>query len=351
MDTINPQGHHGNPKGTIMPTFQLPPSRYTASGAVRRVGFELEYGELPLDEAARIVHAVTGGTVQTINPWHYRIHTDSGTYALMLDYQLIAESRIARRLEALGLDAPADPDLVTSVTHLIGTLSTTLVPFELTTPPLPLPQLGIMEMLNTALGEAGALGTDADPAYAFGLHINVEAARIEAAYIVAILQAFFLLYDYLIAQMHPNITRRLSPYIDPFPESYAARVLDPAYQPGFSALIDDYLGDNPTRNRPLDLLPLLATIDKARIIRVLPDEKLSPRPAFHYRLPNSRIDDPQWSIAQEWNRWLLIERLAADDDARLHFCHERLRIIKRSFAVFERSAWIERITSWVRNLS
>ena len=41
---------------------------------------------------------------------------------------------------------------------------------------------------------------------------------------------------------------------------------------------------------------------------------MSPRPAYHYRLPNCRIDEPGWSIAAEWGRWVLVERLAARPD-------------------------------------
>jgi hypothetical protein len=44
--------------------------------------------------------------------------------------------------------------------------------------------------------------------------------------------------------------------------------------------------------------------------------QLHPRPTFHYRLPNSQVDDAGWSFAEEWNRWVEVERLAADDRAR-----------------------------------
>ena len=39
------------------------------------------------------------------------------------------------------------------------------------------------------------------------------------------------------------------------------------------------------------------------------------RPAYHVRSPDCRVDEPGWSIAEEWNRWALVERVARDGDA------------------------------------
>ncbi len=90
-------------------------------------------------------------------------------------------------------------------------------------------------------------------------------------------------------------------------------MLDPLYRPGMERLIDDYLAQNPTRNRALDLLPAMAYADPARVLaRVGRPDLVKPRPAYHYRLPNSLVGDPVWTIAAEWNRWVQVERLAAD---------------------------------------
>jgi hypothetical protein len=91
------------------------------------------------------------------------------------------------------------------------------------------------------------------------------------------------------------------------------RVIDPDYAPDVARLAGDYLAHNPTRNRPLDLLPVLAFTDPGLLARHgLGGQKARPRPCLNYRLPNSLIDDPHWSIAAEWNRWVLVERLAGD---------------------------------------
>ncbi|MBC7171885.1 MAG: amidoligase family protein, partial [Polyangiaceae bacterium] len=34
------------------------------------------------------------------------------------------------------------------------------------------------------------------------------------------------------------------------------------------------------------------------------------RPAFHYRLPNCELAQSGWSPALDWNRWVVVERLA-----------------------------------------
>ena len=80
-------------------------------------------------------------------------------------------------------------------------------------------------------------------------------------------------------------------------------------------LIDDYLRHNPTRNRALDLLPVLAHLDRDRVLSQAEGKHLvKPRPAFHYRLPNCMVDEADWTLASEWNRWVMVERLAGDPE-------------------------------------
>jgi hypothetical protein len=112
-----------------------------------------------------------------------------------------------------------------------------------------------------------------------------------------------------------DITRRISPYINPFPAEYAKLVLDPTYPADAGRLIDDYVAHNPTRNRPLDMLPVLAHLDRQRVTDRIEDPHLvKGRPAFHYRLPNCMVDEPDWTLAREWNTWVEVERLAADKE-------------------------------------
>ncbi|MEM6354465.1 MAG: amidoligase family protein, partial [Pseudomonadota bacterium] len=88
---------------------------------------------------------------------------------------------------------------------------------------------------------------------------------------------------------------------------------------------------NPTRNRPLDLLPILADLDADRVRAALPSEKIKPRPAYHYRLPDCRIDDAAWSPRDEWLRWLAVERLAANSALLERAMRERLTLLEGYF--------------------
>jgi hypothetical protein len=57
--------------------------------------------------------------------------------------------------------------------------------------------------------------------------------------------------------------------------------------------------------------------------RVEDKHLVKPRPAFHYRLPNCLIDEPDWTLAREWNTWVTVEQLASDP--------ERIRTMSREY--------------------
>ena len=62
-------------------------------------------------------------------------------------------------------------------------------------------------------------------------------------------------------------------------------------------------------------MPVLAHLDKRRVMHRVEDPDLvKGRPAFHYRLPNCMVDEPDWTLAREWNTWVEVERRAADAD-------------------------------------
>jgi hypothetical protein len=196
------------------------------------------------------------------------------------------------------------------------------------------------------LREHHAMGTRASLLYAFGLHLNPEAPSLAAEVILNYLRAFLLLYDWLYEKLKIDFSRRVAPFIHEFPRKYCSTVLQPDYRPNMERLINDYLFYNPTRNRPLDILPLLAFIDEERIMSSAVEKHLiKPRPAFHYRLPNCLIDDPHWSIATEWNYWVEVEKLAVNQEkiermsiSFLETLEDPLRFLKKS--------WAEKVESW-----
>ncbi len=94
------------------------------------------------------------------------------------------------------------------------------------------------------LRSAGAVGTEQSVFFAYGLHLNPEAARLDANYITAILKAFVMLGPWLRKRINPDLTRRLLGFADPFPTDYRAKLARADYWPEFDQLIDDYVEAN-----------------------------------------------------------------------------------------------------------
>jgi hypothetical protein len=295
--------------------FELPPLPRTEDGAMRRVGIEIEFGAAECAEVAALVQSLYGGIVRQHDKYRYAVEgTGLGTFRVELDMRLAhppekppeAGTGAGDWLEtSLG-------ELGEAVAEAVGDVGRLWMPREIDTPPIPMDRLGELERLLEGLRRLDAKGTDASPVYAFALQFNPEAASLRPRYILQILKAYLLLSDWLRTQIQPSMTRRLLPFASPFPQDYAMRVLEPSYDPDLTGLVEDYLTENPTRNRELDLLPLLAHLDPDRVGSRLPNVKIKPRPTFHYRLPDSRLGDPGWTLATEWNRWVRVERLAAD---------------------------------------
>jgi len=181
------------------------------------------------------------------------------------------------------------------------------------TPPIPWDQLHRLDPLWDALRGAGAGDTHSSVLHAFGLHLNPELPDFEPTTILNVLRGFLLLEDWIMEASDIDLSRLIAPYIRRFPEAYRRKVLTPAYRPTWEEFVDDYLTDSPTRNRPLDLLPIIAHIGAPELASRVEDWPLvSARPAYHYRLPNCELAKPGWTPAADWERWVLVERIAED---------------------------------------
>jgi hypothetical protein len=221
------------------------------------------------------------------------------------------------------------------------------VPTEVVTPPIPFDEVDIVEDLKNALYDNQAKGTGDSILYAFGLHINPEVPSLQAEVLLSYLRAFLLLYEWILEEADIDFTRRLTPYITPFPEEYITHVLTADYNPNANKLIQDYLHYNPTRNRPLDFTPLLATIDEKLVADNIKEKELvKKRPAFHYRLPNCLVDQPEWSIADEWNIWCMVEYLA-DDKQKITAMSRDYLETKDSFLNIFANEWPEKTRKWL----
>jgi len=159
------------------------------------------------------------------------------------------------------------------------------------------------------------------------------------------LRAYALLQWWLVDAHEVDPTRRLSPYIDLYPEAYLQQLLAEEVT-DMERLFELYLEHNATRNRALDLLPMLKEIDPQRIEREIDDPKVKARPAFHYRLPNCHIERDGWSLVASWNTWLVVERLAWRDDDVAHLARQ-FADAQRPLLGVNRNDWVEYISQWL----
>lgn len=294
----------------------LPVAR-AAGGTVRQVGVEIEFMGIGVAEAARALAVGLGGLPLEEDPHAFSVRgTAIGDLAVELDLRHTHPQRHAGALRFRPGPAGA---------AWLGRLAGGIIPRELITAPLPPDRLSEVDEAVAVLREAGATGNGAirfgSPGFgspqfgSLGLHFNVDVPGIEVGCLLAHLRAFMLLDRWLrTPQPGPRGTlsgpRTATP--PPYPDEYVLRVLHPDYAPDLASFIDDYLQANPSRDRGLDLLPLLLHVDPDRVRQRLPREKISARPVFHYRVPQAHVGVPGWSIAPEWNRWVAVERLAGD---------------------------------------
>ncbi|WP_026223530.1 amidoligase family protein [Methylosarcina fibrata] len=325
--------------------FKSPPVTHKQDGHPRRVGFELEFSGLSLEQTAEVLKTSLGGTLKKKTAVEWIFHQEKlGDFKLELDW-----SYLKRLAEENEQDKPNE--------HWAGLLNQAwvdflaqgamlLVPVEIACPPIVFTDVEALLPMVEALRNAGAVGTEESLLAAYGVHVNTEIPGLDAETLLSYLKAFALLQWWLVDAHEVDVTRKISPYIDLYPEAYLKKLLSQP-KPSMEQIVADYLEYNPSRNRALDLLPMLAHIDSIAVHRVVNDPKVQPRPAFHYRLPNCRIDRKNWSLSEAWNKWWIVEQLAyrpADlDKLGADFLHADRLVIG-----VNRSDWVEYMDRWLK---
>ncbi|RIA47569.1 amidoligase family protein [Dichotomicrobium thermohalophilum] len=326
-------------QGQLSPA--APPFPENWEGEPRQVGVEIEFATVSPRQAAECVQEIFGGDIKTLTSHRIQVTgTSHGDFQVELDSQYI--HRLESPQESPILAAQLDEWLrwfQSSLGEIVGELAATVIPCEIVCPPMSLADMHLLDATVDALNRRGATGTRENPLYAFGAQLNPDIAQKDAAYVTAILKAYLLLSPWLREVIAVDMTRRVFAFADPFPKTYMRRVTATDYWPGFPQLIDDYVWYNPTRNRELDLLPLFAWLDEPRVRAAVTDTRVKSRPTFHYRLPDANFGMADWTITREWNRWVEVERLAADAD--------KLRMVCDAYAEHERRFfrgwWSERV--------
>ncbi|MGF7184142.1 hypothetical protein GGQ84_000222 [Desulfitispora alkaliphila] len=281
-------------------------------GLMRKVGFEIEFSGLEIEVIVDIVKETYGGKAEKVNDYKYIVTgTELGDFRVELDVSLLKEMVLKEYLYKIGL---SNQEEIGAIEKAVAAMVKQIAPFEVCSPPIPIDAIAKIDLLRENLRKQYALGTGASPMYAFGLHINAEIPSVCGKLALNYMRAFFILYDWLKEKLKLDLTRQLTPYINPFPREYQRLVLDRNYCPGEKQLIEDYIKFNPTRNRPLDMLPLFCFMNEELLRERIVDELTTPRPTFHYRMPNSKLDDPNWRIMDEWGCWMEVEKLAHSED-------------------------------------
>lgn len=269
------------------------PQPRTSEDTCRRIGVEVELGGLPEARVARIARDLFGGhLVQDSDTlWALR-DSEIGNIEVYLDASFRKSEKTALRDAALRLGRE-------------------VIPVEFVTDPLEPAQLPRLDQLVAALRRAGALGSSAGLLLGFGVHFNIEIYDRTIPSLRAPLLAYALLEDWLRSSEPIDETRRVLPFTAPYPTAFVRDLIGAGEDVSLNDLIQIYLAHNPTRNRGLDMLPIFALLSPDAVEQAMTD-LVSARPTFHFRLPDCRIDEADWSLAREWHRWIMVERVASN---------------------------------------
>ena len=326
--------------------FKSPPKSTNPDGQERRAGYEFEFTGLNMAEAAELICELYGGIIKKKSAYEFEVEdTTFGTFRLELDAQLLREKKYETLLKKVGIDLDTFREK-DSIEDSLMELASSVVPFEIITPPVPLSEMHQLNAITEKLREKKAEGTGSSFIYAFGLHINPEISDDRTSSILNHLRAYILLDPWIRKDAKIDVSRRITPFINPYKEPYILHILDEGYRPDLESLIRDYFEFENSRNRALDLLPLFMHLKKNLTESLLEETLTSGRPTWHYRLPNCSIEDENWSLALEWNRWVLVEQLAYDEKELQQYMKAYKKIKRDSVMGFERK-WIKLMNRWV----
>jgi len=317
--------------------FKLPSVTHTCNKKMRRVGFELEFIGIDLEQTTAVVQQVFSGKIASVSPAACVVAVEGlGEFSIELDWHFLKKKAAQQNRENAG-------DWLEMLSHAAALL----VPMEIVCPPIPVSDLDCLDPLVTELRRAGAKGTEDSMIAAYGVHINTEVPGQDAGCLSGYLRSFSLLQWWLVDAHQVDFARRISPYVDLYPEAYLKQLFSRTV-PDIHQVCDDYLQYNASRNRALDLLPLLAYMDVDQVNRAVADAKIMARPAFHYRLPNCQIDKPEWSLARPWNNWWVVEELAQRPDD-LQNLSALFLDMHRPLLGVSRSEWTALMDRWLQD--
>lgn len=308
------------------PALRPLPRAETARGTPRYVGVEIEFGGLTETVVADTIASECGGT----------IGEREGKGLVVRDSEL---GDVEIYLDSAYLSKPE-----TRFEENLHELARTVVPIEIVTSPILPEKIEALDDALRALRDRGATGTASGITAGFGVHFNPEIVSDELPDILPVLSTFAFCEDTLRRDMGLDLSRRVLPFVDPYPRTLLDGLAAGGLH-GVGSLIDLYLERAGSRNHGLDMLCLFAHLDEDRVAARMDLSSISSRPTFHYRLPDCRIDEDRWSLALEWNRWVRIEELA-EDAGLLRELGREWKLHRASYTTM-RSDWTRRVADRV----
>ena len=318
--------------------YELPTQKTRLNGEPRRVGFELEFSGIDLAQTVSAVRSVVNANIIAQSEAEVALDVEGlGQFNIEIDWAYLKSKAAEQDLSDQRRDWIA----------LLSQAAAMFVPVEVVCPPIEMSRLSELTPIVKALQNAGAIGTEESFISAYGVHINTEIPALDAATLNTYIRAYALLQWWLVDMHKVDVARRISPYIDLYSEAYLKQVLSHP-EATLDQIFDDYLSHNPSRNRALDLLPLLAEIDEERVRSVVDDPRIKPRPTFHYRLPDCHIERKDWSLTTPWYSWLVVEKLAASSQG-LHELATDFLNFERPLLGVSRAEWVQHIDVWLKD--
>lgn len=322
--------------------FLMPPLLYNEDGSLRKAGLEIEFGAVELDECAKIIQTLFGGEIIRESSFVQEVkNTQMGDFHLKMDSRILTEKPYETILDAIGIEANKP-----GMENFVENIASVVVPYEIGTPPIPITDVAVFEKLRMALQQSHAKGTRKSILSAYATHVNIDIPSEKAESLLAYVRAFLLLYPQIYQELKVYFTRKISTFIHPFPDEYINLIFKADYHPTLEQFIEDYHTFNPHRNRPLDMYPVFACLMPDLIATYKDLGNVKPRRTFHYRLPNSEVDNANWTLAEVWNTWIYVEILASKPDEIKSLCNAYTNYDKNIFQNFNQK-WAEKMNQWL----
>ncbi|MFP7571158.1 amidoligase family protein [Marivita sp. S2033] len=265
-----------------------------SDGTDRLCGVEIEFAGPTEDQTAERIVQDFGGTISSDGQHGVTIkNTVFGDIFVELDITLRKRDDVPFLNE--GLD-----------------LFRGLIPVEVVTAPLDRRQMAEFNAVCRSLRDIGAMGSRKGVLHGFGVHLNPDVVAPDDRHTFETIRAYGFLEPWLRAREGVDPTRRMMPFVGAWPNAFVSQLATTTFTdvPALMHLAADYIK---SRNQSLDLLPLFKHAEPALFSKLFAEtDKTSARPTFHFRLPDSRIDEPDWSLLQPWQLWRQVELVAAN---------------------------------------